>query len=162
MKKTSGHPYLHLILYGASMALFLFLLKWLGVRFIIINYAFELYVGSIAILFTGFGIWLTLKLVKPKVKTVVVEREILVAADKPFELNQAVMQNLHISQRELEVLQLMAAGLSNSEIANQLHISLDTVKSHSKSLFSKMEVQRRTQAIEKARRLGLIPLGVTL
>ena len=157
MKKDSDYPYQYLILYGASMALLLFVLKWLGIRYIIINYAFEFYAGAIAILFTGLGIWLTLKLTKPKVKTVVVEKEVLVATDLSFVFNDKALNQLRISQRELEVLQLMASGLSNNEIADRLHISLDTVKSHSKSLFSKLEVHRRTQAIEKARRLSLIP-----
>ena len=140
------------ILYGLSLAVLLVLLKWLELRFVIINHAFEIYAGSIALIFTALGIWLALKLIKPK--TVIVEKEVVANAN--FELNEAVLNELRISARELEVLKLMANGLSNQEIADRLFVSLNTVKTHSSNLFLKMEVGRRTQAVEKAKRLGLI------
>jgi NarL family two-component system response regulator LiaR len=92
---------------------------------------------------------------KPKVKTIVIEKQ--VAADAGFTLNEAELSKLRISNRELEVLQLMARGLSNQEIAERLFVSLNTIKTHSSNLFLKMEVERRTQAVEKAKRLSLIP-----
>jgi DNA-binding CsgD family transcriptional regulator len=146
----------HTILYGTSLALLLILLKWLELRLVIVNHAFEIYIGSIALIFTGLGIWLALKLAKPKIKTVLVEKPVYINKGN-FILNEREVSKLNLSKRELEVLQLMAEGLSNNEIAEQLHVSLSTIKSHSQNIFQKMEVDRRTQAIDKARKLGIIP-----
>jgi DNA-binding CsgD family transcriptional regulator len=147
----------HIILYGASLAVLLFLLRWLEMRFIVINHAFQIYVGAIAVIFTALGIWLALKLTRPKVKTVIVEKEVHISAPPAFTQNRAALDKLGLSSRELEVLQLMAEGLSNQEIAGRLFVSLNTVKTHSSNLFIKMDVKRRTQAIEKAKRLSIIP-----
>src|SRR5688572_3367929 len=103
------------LLYGAAMAALLFFLKWLELRLIIFNHAFEIYIGVIALVFTALGIWLALKLSKPKIKTVVIEKEIFVRQDS-FALNERALDDLNISKRELEVLQLMSEGLSNHEI----------------------------------------------
>jgi len=143
------------ILYGVSLALLLLLLKWLEWHFVIVDHAFEIYAGSIAVIFTGLGIWLAIKLITPKVKTVVIEKPVFANAD--FVLNEAELNRLRLSARELEVLQLMADGLSNLQIAERLFVSLNTIKTHTSNLFLKMEVERRTQAIEKAKRLNLIP-----
>ena len=143
------------ILYGISLAFLLFFLKWIELRFIIINHTLEIYVGLIALLFTGLGIWLALKLTKPKVETQIIEREIT-TKNTDFIINEEVMNELGISKRELEVLQLMADGLSNQEIAERLFVSLNTIKTHTSKLFEKLEVKRRTQAVEKAKRLSLI------
>jgi ATP/maltotriose-dependent transcriptional regulator MalT len=134
----------------------LFLLKWLEYHFVIINHALEIYMGAIALIFMGLGIWLALKLAKPKVKTVVIEKEVFINASPDFVFNQDELTKLGISKRELEVLQLMSEGLSNGEIAEKLFVSLHTVKSHSSKLFEKLDVKRRTQAIEKAKRLNII------
>jgi DNA-binding CsgD family transcriptional regulator len=141
-------------LYGGALALLLFLLRMLELHFVIIDHAFEVYIGAIAIIFTGLGIWLALKLAKPKVTTVVVEKEIYI---NNFTLNEAALNELNLSKREFEVLQLMAEGLSNQEIAARLFLSLPTIKTHAARLFGKMDVKRRTQAIEKAKRLQIIP-----
>ncbi len=146
-----------IIIYGASLALLLFLLKWLELRFIIYDHAMDIYVGAIAIIFTGLGIWLALKLTKPKVETVVVEKEVYINNTGDFVLNEKEMASLGLSKRELEVLQLMAEGLSNDEIATRLFVSLNTIKTHTSKLFEKLDVKRRTQAIEKGKRLSLIP-----
>lgn len=145
------------LLYGTLLAVLLFLLKWLEVRLVIIDHAFEVYVGAIALLFTGLGIWLAVKLARPKVETVIVEKEVFIEKPAVFSLNEAALKDLNLSKRELEVLQLMAGGCSNQEIADQLYLSLNTIKTHSLRLFSKMDVERRTQAIEKAKRLNIIP-----
>ncbi len=144
-------------LYGASLAILFFLLKWLELRFVIYDHAFEVYAGVIAMLFTSLGIWLAIKLTKPTVETVVIEKEVYRHPSTHFMLNERALDELGMSKRELEVLQLMAAGLSNQEIAKQLFVSLNTIKTHSSKIFEKMDVQRRTQAIEKAKRIGLIP-----
>lgn len=138
------------------MALVLFLLQWLEARFIVLNYRLDFFIGAIAIVFTVLGIWLALKLVKPKVETRIVEKEIYIDSTPPTAINQKEISNLGISKRELDVLQLMATGLSNEEIAEQLFISLNTVKTHSSNIFLKLEVKRRTQAVEKAKRLNII------
>ena len=145
-----------MILYGLAMAALMFLLKWLELRLIIFDHAFEIYVGAIAAVFTGLGIWLALKLSKPKVETIVVEKEIYVRSDS-FLLNEQALNSLNLSKRELEVLQLMAEGLSNHEIAERLYVSLSTVKTHSRNLFDKLGVARRTQAIDRAKKLFIIP-----
>ncbi len=142
-----------IILYGISLAILLFLLKWLELRFIIINHAFEIYAGIIAIMFTALGIWLALKLTKPKIETRIIEKSVF--TDR-FILNETELDKLGLSKRELEVLQLMSEGLSNQEIAEKLFVSLNTIKTHTSNLFEKLDVKRRTQAIEKAKRLSLI------
>ena len=143
------------ILYGVSLALLLLLLNWLEWHFVIINHAFEIYAGTIALIFTGLGVWLAIKLITPKVKTVIIEKQVF--ASPGFILNEAELNRLRLSTRELEVLQLMADGLSNQQIAERLFVSLNTIKTHTSNLFLKMEVERRTQAVDMAKRLGLIP-----
>ena len=138
------------------MAGLVFLLKWLELRLIIFDHAFEIYVGAIAAVFTGLGIWLALKLSRPKVETIIVEKEVYVRSDS-FLLNEQALHSLNLSKRELEVLQLMAEGLSNHEIAERLYVSLSTVKTHSRNLFDKLGVARRTQAIDRAKKLFIIP-----
>ncbi|MBS1599370.1 MAG: winged helix-turn-helix transcriptional regulator [Bacteroidetes bacterium] len=146
-----------IILYGISLAFLLFLLRWLELRFIIFRHSFEIYIGFIALIFTALGIWLALKLSKPKIETVVVEKEVYVTRNENFVLNKALVARLEISKRELEILNLLAQGHSNQEIAAKLFVSLSTVKTHLQNLFEKLEAKRRTQAVEKARRLNLIP-----
>ncbi len=146
----------HILLYGAALAVLLFLLKWLEFHFIIIDNALEVYMGALAVFFTILGIWLSLKLAKPKVHTVVVEQPVYVSNTGDFIINQHEVTRLNLSRRELEVLQLMAEGLSNHEISERLFVSLNTIKTHSSKLFEKMEVKRRTQAIEMAKRLCII------
>ncbi len=145
------------IVYSISLAFLLFLLKWLELRFIIFDHSFEIYIGFIAIIFTALGIWLALKLSKPKIETVVVEKEVYVTRNENFVLNTSLVSQLELSKRELEILSLLAQGHSNQEIAAKLFVSLSTVKTHIQNLFEKLDVKRRTQAVEKAKRLNLIP-----
>jgi DNA-binding CsgD family transcriptional regulator len=147
--------YKSVILYGVALALLLLLLRWMEWQLIFINNSFELYAGGIAVVFTLLGIWLTRKLSRPK--TVLVEKEVLVKADPEFRINEKAVNELGLSKRELEILELTAKGLSNKEIADKLFLSLNTIKTHLSNMFLKLDVQRRTQALEKARRLGLIP-----
>jgi NarL family two-component system response regulator LiaR len=143
------------ILYGVSLAVLLFLLKWLELKLIIVNNAYEVYMGAIAVFFTALGIWLALKLTKPK--TIVVEKPVYINNTVQFTINQPELEKLGLSKRELEVLQLMAEGLSNQEISERLFVSLNTIKTHSAKVFEKMEVKRRTQAVEMGKRLCIIP-----
>ena len=145
------------IVYSISLAFLLFLLKWLELRFIIFDHSFEIYIGFIAVIFTALGIWLALKLSKPKIETVVVEKEVYVNRNENFVLDTSLVSQLELSKRELEILSLLAQGHSNQEIAAKLFVSLSTVKTHNQNLFEKLDVKRRIQAVEKAKRLHLIP-----
>ena len=145
------------IVYSISLAFLLFLLKWLELRFIIFDHSFEIYIGFIAVIFTALGIWLALKLSKPKIETVVVEKEVYVNRNENFVQDTSLVAQLELSKRELEILGLLAQGHSNQEIAAKLFVSLSTVKTHIQNLFGKLDVKRRTQAVEKAKRLNLIP-----
>jgi len=145
------------IVYSISLAFLLFLLKWLELRFIIFDHSFEIYIGFIAIIFTALGIWLALKLSKPKIETVVIEKEVYVSRNENFILDTSLISQLELSKRELEILSLLAQGHSNQEIATKLFVSISTVKTHIQNLFEKLDVKRRIQAVEKAKRLNLIP-----
>ena len=158
------------IIYSISLALLLFLLKWLELRFIIFDYSFEIYVGLIAFIFTALGVWLALKLFRKdtvgpeqKIETVIVEKQVYVnrnEAQDPhmgFVLNRSLISQLELSKREMQILALLAQGHSNEEIAEKLFVSLSTVKTHNQNLFAKLDVKRRIQAVEKAKRLQLIP-----
>ncbi len=136
-----------IILYGLALAALVFLLKYLEYQLIVRNRSIEFYVGIVALFFTALGIWAGLKITKKM--TIILGPE--------FILNETELQRLGISKREHEVLELMAQGLSNQEIADTLFVSLNTIKTHSSNLFLKLEVRRRTQAIQKAKKLRLIP-----
>jgi len=136
-----------ILLYGLAMAALVFLLKYLEYQLIVRDLSIEFYVGIVALFFTALGIWAGLKLTQKRI----------VLMGPEFILNQSELQRIGISKREHEVLELMAKGLSNQEIADKLFVSLNTIKTHSSNLFLKLEVSRRTQAIKKAKELGLIP-----
>ncbi len=145
----------HITLYGLLLAMLVFVLKWLQWRFLIVDNSLDIYVGLIAVFFTLLGVWVALQLVKPKVQTVVVEKEIYISPAEEPAINEAELKKLNLSNREYEVLQLLTKGYSNAEIAEHLFLSLSTVKTHVSNLFIKMDVKSRTQAIEKAKRLKI-------
>lgn len=147
----------NILLYGSSLALLLLLLRWLEFRFLVLNHALDLYIGAIALIFMGLGVWLALKLAKPKTQTIIVEKEVYIQSQEEFVRNETELEKLAISKRELEVLELMSKGMSNQEIAEHLFVSLNTIKTHSGKIFEKLDVKRRTQAVEKAKRLNIIP-----
>ena len=155
LEKFKKHK--ELLAYAFSMAVLLLLLNWFKYRFMVLQNQTEIYIGIIALFFTLLGIWVSKKLVKTEVKTVVVEKEIIISKNLHFNLNQTELDARKISKRELEVLELMAEGLSNQEIASRLFVSLNTIKTHSSNLFEKLEVKRRTQAVEMGKKLQLIP-----
>jgi two-component system, NarL family, response regulator LiaR len=137
------------ILYGILLAGMVFLLKVIEYKFLVRDLSIEIYIGIIAVMFTVLGIWGGRKLTRVK--------EVMVEVPVPnFVLNEKELNQLGISKRELEVLQLMASGLSNQEIADRLFVSLNTIKTHTSNLFVKLDVKRRTQAIQKAKSLSLI------
>src|SRR6266849_1183095 len=123
-------------------------------RCLVVEHSIEIYGGIIAALFAGVGIWLGLKLTRKK--EIIVEREVPVPA-QPFVLNEGRLRELSITPRELEILDLIAQGLSNREIAEKLFVSENTVKTHSSRLFDKLSAKRRTQAVQIGKEFGLIP-----
>ena len=129
--------------YGLALAAGALLLQWLQYNYIAKVFAPEIYIALIALAFTGLGIWAGIRLT-PK------------AVTGPFVRNEAALKALGLTEREVKVLELLAAGSANKEIARVLDISPNTVKTHIANLFGKLEAQRRTQAIQKARELGLI------
>ncbi|MDF3026085.1 MAG: ATP-dependent transcriptional regulator, MalT-like, LuxR family [Fluviicola sp.] len=156
MLRNLFKSYKLILLYAVSLAALLFLMRWLEFRLLMIDHATELYAAVVAIVFMVLGIWLAKHLSKPK--TVLVEKTVYLDQSGSFERNEKALVDLGISKRELEVLELMAQGLSNNEIAERLFVSLNTVKTHASKLFEKLEVSRRTQAVESAKRMGIIPL----
>ena len=143
----------HILIYGLLGGILIILLKLIEYRYLVIEHSVEIYGGLVAAIFAALGIWLGLTLTRKK-ETVVV-REIPVSP--PFVLNNSRVEKLGITRRELEILQLIAAGLSNREIAERLFVSENTVKTHSSRLFDKLSARRRTQAVQIGKELGLIP-----
>jgi DNA-binding CsgD family transcriptional regulator len=133
------------LVYGVILAAAALALQWLQYRYFVLAYPIEIYVGLIAVGFMALGVWAGARLFgKP------------VGAGSEFDGNPKAIANLGISNRELEVLELLAAGRSNKEIAGKLSVSPNTVKTHVARLYEKLEVSRRTQAILRARELGMI------
>ena len=148
MKKT-------VLVYGILGGVLIVALKLVEYRFLVLEHSLEIYGGIIALLFSVLGIWLGLKLTRTH-ETVVV-REVPVPVVGPFERNEARLEQLGITPRELEILESMAAGFSNREIAERLFVSENTVKTHAGRLFDKLSARRRTQAVQRAKEAGLIP-----
>ena len=147
----------HVLLLGLVGGVLIAILRWSEYQFLVIENSFEIYAALIAILFAGFGIWLGIKLTKPR-ETIVL-REVLVPAEAPatFILNQPQLDALGITPRELEILSLIAQGLSNREIAERLFVSENTVKTHCSRAFDKLGARRRTQAVQMGKQLGILP-----
>ncbi|PYS32255.1 MAG: helix-turn-helix transcriptional regulator [Acidobacteria bacterium] len=143
----------HILIYGLCGGVLIVILKLVEYRFLVIEHSLEIYGGLIALLFAVLGIWLGLKLTKNK-ETVIVRE---VPAPQFFTLNETRLRELGITRRELEILELIANGLSNREIAEKLFVSENTVKTHSSRLFDKLSARRRTQAVQLGKELGLIP-----
>lgn len=146
MKKT-------ILLYGGIAGLLIAALKLVEYRFLVVEHSLEVYGGIVALLFAALGIWLGLKLTRTRV----VVKEVPVAVQGPFVLNAARQAQLGLTNRELEILAQIAAGLSNREIAERLYVSENTVKTHTASVFEKLNAKRRTQAVQLAKEAGLIP-----
>ena len=151
MKKT-------VLLYGLLGGLLIAALKLIEYRFLVVEHSFEIYGGLVALVFSVLGIWLGLRLTRGRQRVVV--RTVTVAAptpSEPFAVNSARLEQLGITPRELEILQLMASGLSNREIAERLFVTQNTVKTHATHVFDKLDARRRTQAVRIAKQEGLIP-----
>jgi DNA-binding CsgD family transcriptional regulator len=142
-------------LYGAIGGLLITLLKLMEYKHFVREYPSEIYGGLVALIFTAVGIYLGLKWTRTK--EVVVIREVAVRRDGPFVLNAEKLKEVGLTPREHETLGLIAQGLSNREIGERLFVSENTVKAHSSRVFEKMQVNRRVQAVQKGKDLGLIP-----
>jgi DNA-binding CsgD family transcriptional regulator len=114
----------------------------------------EIWIAVFSILFFVIGLILSRKVFKPKPQ--VIEKEVFTTLPQPFEVDKEQLTKLGISKREYEILQLINDGLSNQQIANKLFVSEHTVKKHISNLFFKMDVERRTEAIKKAKVLKII------
>ena len=144
-----------ILLYALAGGALLALLKLIEYKYFIRAYPGEVYGGLVALIFTAVGIYLGLRWTRPK--EVVVVKEVRLREGGPFVLNAEKLKELGITPREHEILGLIAAGLSNREIGERLFVSENTVKTHSSHLFDKMSVNRRVQAVQKGKDLGLIP-----
>jgi DNA-binding CsgD family transcriptional regulator len=140
------------VIYGIASGLLVALLRFVDYRFIVVEHSVQIYGLIIAGLFVTLGIRLGRTLTREKV----VVKEVEVPAPVNFTLNQARVDELEITPRELEVLQLMADGLSNKEMAEKLFVSENTIKTHCSRVFDKLGAERRTQAVQRGKSLGLI------
>lgn len=145
----------HVLLFGLVGGLLIAALKWTEYRFLVIEHSIEIYGGLIAATFAVLGIWLGLKLTGKQERVVI--KEVPVPASEPFLPDDGKREALGITPRELEILELIAQGLSNREIAAKLFVSENTVKTHSSRVFDKLGAKRRTQAVQLAKELRLIP-----
>jgi DNA-binding CsgD family transcriptional regulator len=144
-----------ILLYGLSGGLLILILKLTEYRFLVIEHSVEIYGALIAALFSALGIWLGLTLTRKNPSIII--KEIPVQPSELFVPDEARLAQLAITPRELEILALIAAGLSNREIAARLFVSENTVKSHSSRVFDKLGAKRRTQAVQIAKTSRLIP-----
>ena len=144
-----------ILFYGTIAGLLILLLKVAEYRFWIRDHSLEWYSGALAIIFTLLGAWAGIKFLTGHKESFHPPQQ--TSLHPPTEINQdEMLKKFGISKRELEVLVLIEAGCSNQEIADRLFVSLNTVKTHSSRLFEKLEVKRRTQAVQKAKELQII------
>lgn len=139
-----------IVLFGLAGGLLITILRLTEYRFLVVEHSLEIYGGLVAALFSGLGIWLGLTLTRKKAPVVQ-------QPATPFTVNEQRRAELTITARELEILGLIAAGLSNREIAERLFVSENTVKTHSSRLFDKLGAKRRTQAVQLGKEAQLIP-----
>jgi DNA-binding CsgD family transcriptional regulator len=142
----------HILIYGVLAGVLVALLRGIEYRWLVIDHSLEIYGGLVAAVFATVGIWLGLKLTRKEI----VVREVLVPAPVDFVRDQNQVAALGLTPRELEILEFMAAGLSNREIAERAFVSENTVKTHAGRVLEKLGAARRTQAIQRAKELRLI------
>jgi NarL family two-component system response regulator LiaR len=145
----------HVLIYGLLGGILIAVLKWTEYRFLVVEHSIEIYGGLIAATFAILGIWLGLKLTGTQQKIVV--KGVRVPGGDPFLPDEKKREDLGITRRELEILELIARGMSNREIAEKLFVSENTVKTHSSRVFDKLGAKRRTQAVQLGKEFGLLP-----
>jgi len=154
-----------ILLYGVCSGVLIAVLNLTEYRFLVVEHSVEIYGALVALLFAGLGIWLGQTLTRKKPETIIKEtvvtetivKEVPVPFASPFVVDETRVSELGITARELEILGLIAAGLSNREIADRLFVSENTVKTHSSRLFDKLGAKRRTQAVQIGKTARLIP-----
>jgi len=144
-----------ILLYGVCGGVLIAVLKLTEYRFLVVEHSVEIYGALVAILFAGLGIWLGQTLTRKKPAAII--KEVPAPVTSPFVADEMRVSQLGITPRELEILGLIASGLSNREIAGRLFVSENTVKTHSSRLFDKLSAKRRTQAVQIGKTARLIP-----
>lgn len=145
------------VFYGLVGGVLIALLKYFEYKHFVHAYPTEIYGGLVAVIFSALGIYFGRRLTRTR-QVVVIQEVRVPHGPEPFALDPGRLKELGITQREHEILGLIAEGLSNREIGERLFVSENTVKTHSSRLFGKLGVNRRVQAVERGRELGLLPL----
>jgi DNA-binding CsgD family transcriptional regulator len=143
----------HALVYGLLGGVLIAGLRFIEYRWLVVEHSVEVFGGLVAVGFAGLGIWLGRRLTTPSV----VVREVAIAAPATFERDEAAIAALGLTPREVEILQFIAEGLSNREIAERAYVSENTVKTHSSRVFDKLGARRRTQAVQRGKELRIIP-----
>ena len=146
----------HALLFGVLGGVLVMLLNVVEYRYLILTHSFEIYGALVAVIFAALGIWLGLTMTGRPERIVIRELQVPVPSRTSFVLDPAQRETLGVTKRELEILELIAAGLSNKEIAERIFVSENTVKTHSSRLFEKLGARRRTQAVQIGKERGLL------
>ena len=148
-----GQAFREIALYGVCGGILIAVLRVAEYRFLVLQHSVEIYGAIVAAVFAGLGIWLGGTVTKKKPEVVVRE----VRVDGPFVLDENRVRELQLTPRELEILGLIAQGLSNKEIAERVFVSENTVKTHASRVFDKLGARRRTEAVQLGKSWRLIP-----
>ncbi len=159
----------HVLIYGLIAGVLIAALNLIEYRYLVIEHSIEIYGGLVAAIFSAVGIWLGLRITARRQPVVLETRADAVGVPsvgsivsrkgegQTFLPDEKRREDLRITPRELEILNLIAEGMSNREIAEALFVSENTVKTHSSRVFDKLGAKRRTQAVQLGKELGLLP-----
>ena len=142
----------HVLIFGVVGGVLVAVLQWTHYRFLVVEHSVEIYSALIAALFAAVGIWLGIRLTRSEPMVVIQQ-----APQIPFMPDPKRREDLGITPREMEILGLVAKGLSNREISEQLFVSENTVKTHCSRAFDKLGARRRTEAVQLGKEMGLLP-----
>jgi two-component system, NarL family, response regulator LiaR len=142
------------LIFGLVGGVLVTLLQWTEFHFVVLEHSIAIYGVLIAILFAGAGIWLGTRLLAPRER--IVEIAVPAVPTSTFAVDDTARERLGITRREMEILELVARGLSNREIGTTLFVSENTVKTHCSRAFDKLGARRRTEAVQRGKELGLL------